>query len=91
MEKRNDIVPVPDSYVHVLAWIIAATVVPMVGVSRQQEDLTYFSLYRKELDYLRKHDTIVPEEISRTDIGYNITGIDNKPNAFNSISSQMQW
>lgn len=68
MEKRSDIVPVPDSYVHILAWIIAATVVPMYGVSRQQEDLTYFSLYRKELDYLRKHDTIVPEQISGADI-----------------------
>lgn len=88
MEKFSDIIPVPDSFIHVLAWIIAATVVPMQGIARQQEDLTYFSLYRKELDYLRKHDTIVPEEIQIPDIGANLTNT-MSPN-FNSILSE-KW
>ena len=60
----------------------------MQGIARQQEDLTYFSLYRKELDYLRKHDTIVPEEIQIPDIGANLTNT-MSPN-FNSILSE-KW
>lgn len=63
LEKFDDIVPLPDTYMQVAVWIIAALVLPMYGVARQQEDLTYYSLYRKELDYLRKHDTIVMEKI----------------------------
>ena len=64
MEKFDDIVPLPDTYMQVAMWIIAALVVPMYWVARQQEDLTYYSLYRKELDYLRKHDTIVMEKLT---------------------------
>lgn len=58
---------------HILMWIIAATVIPMYGVARQQEDLTWYSLYRKELDYLRKHDTIAPEQVQIADVGYNLS------------------
>lgn len=64
MGKFDDIVPLPDTYMQVAMWIIAALVVPMYWVARQQEDLTYYSLYRKELDYLRKHDTIVMEKLT---------------------------
>lgn len=63
MEKFSDVVPLPDSFMHILAWIIAGTVVPLAWISRQQEDLNYYSLYRKELDYLRKADNMVPKEI----------------------------
>lgn len=63
MEKFDDVVPLPDSFMHVVAWIIAGTVVPLAGTARQQEDLNYYSLYRKELDYLRKADNIVPKRI----------------------------
>lgn len=63
LEKFDDIVPLPDTYMQVAVWIIAALVLPMYGIARQQEDITYYSLYRKELDYLRKHDTIVMEQI----------------------------
>lgn len=63
LEKLTDIVPLPDSYMHVLGWIIAAMVVPLWGASRAQEDLNLHSLYRKELDYLRKIDNIHPKEV----------------------------
>lgn len=48
---------------HVLGWIIAAMVVPLRGAARAQEDLNLHSLYRKELDYLRKIDNIHPKEV----------------------------
>lgn len=67
MEKFSDIIPLPDSFIHVLSWIVWASVLPQQWIARQQEDLTYYSLYRKELDYLRKHDTIVPETIELPD------------------------
>ena len=67
MEKFSDIIPLPDSFIHVLAWIVWASVIPQQWIARQQEDLTYYSLYRKELDYLRKQDTIVPETLELPD------------------------
>lgn len=67
MEKFSDIIPLPDSFIHVLSWIVWASVIPQQGIARQQEDLTYYSLYRKELDYLRKHDTIAPETVELPD------------------------
>lgn len=69
VEKFDDIIPLPDSFIHILAWIIWATVVPQQGIARQQEDLTYYSLYRKELDFLRKADTIAPETLELPDNG----------------------
>ena len=67
MEKFSDIIPLPDSFIQVLVWIVWATVIPQQWIARQQEDLTYYSLYRKELDYLRKQDTIVPETVEIPD------------------------
>ena len=46
-----------------------STVIPQQWIARQQEDLTYYSMYRKELDYLRKQDTIVPETLEIPDNG----------------------
>ena len=63
MEKFSDIVPLPDSFMHVAMWIIAALVIPMYWIARQQEDLSLYSLYRKELDFLRKQDTIFMEKL----------------------------
>lgn len=67
MEKFSDIIPLPDSFIQVLAWIVWAFFIPQQGIARQQDDLSLYSLYRKELDYLRKHDTIVPETIELPD------------------------
>ena len=86
MEKFDDIVPLPDSFMHVLWWIIAALVIPMTGAWRQQEDLSYYKLYRNELDYLRKHDTIVPESIDVSDIW-----LPWQSNNFTSIGNSIQW
>jgi len=90
MEKFSDVVPLPDSFMHVLAWIIAALVVPMYWVARQQEDLTYYSLYRKELDYLRKHDSIIPEDIEMPDNGIN-ADLDGYPSTPFTYISTNQW
>lgn len=85
MEKFDDIVPLPDSFMHVLWWIIAALIIPMDGAWRQQEDLSYYKLYRNELDYLRKHDTIMPERVDVADIWLSTS------NNFTSIGNNMQW
>lgn len=67
LEKFSDIIPLPDSFIQVLVWIVWAFCVPQQGIARQQDDLSLYSLYRKELDYLRKQDTIVPETIEIPD------------------------
>lgn len=91
MEKFSDIIPLPDSYMQVFAWIVAAHVVPMYWVARQQEDLTYYSLYRKELDYLRKHDTIVPEELVLPNNWLNETSLWWEFQTFTSVNIGNQW
>lgn len=60
MQTFDDIIPLPDAFVPILALIMAAIVLPNHWASRQQEDLNYYSLYRKELDYLKKVDNINP-------------------------------
>lgn len=91
VEKFTDIIPLPDSFIQVLAWIVWASVVPQQGIARQQEDLTYYSLYRKELDYLRKHDTIVPEQLEIVDnaMPWN-TQLEAAPQPFYSVNVG-QW
>ncbi len=64
LETYDDIVPLPDSFIHVLWWIIAALVVPPRWAARSQEDLSYYSLYRKELEYLKALDNIYPKEVN---------------------------
>lgn len=70
LEKYDDIVPLPDSFMPVLWWIIAALVVPPRWAARQQEDLNYYSLYRKELDYLKALDNIYPTEVAMPETTY---------------------
>lgn len=93
MEKFSDIVPLPDSYMQVAVWIIAALVIPMYWIARQQEDLTYYSLYRKELDYLRKQDTIIFEQLNLPDnwLWPSLWQELNKYQTFTSVNLGNQW
>ena len=67
VEKFSDIIPLPDSFIQCLVWIVWASCIPQQGIARQQDDLSLYSLYRKELDYLRKQDTIAPETLEIPD------------------------
>lgn len=61
--KRDDIIPVPDNFIHIIWYIIAAQCVPLYGIMMQQQDLNYWSIARKELDYLKKQDNIFPHKM----------------------------
>lgn len=63
LETFDDIVPLPDSFMHIVWWIIAALVVPPRWAARSQEDLNYYSLYRKELDSLKAADNMYPKKV----------------------------
>jgi len=66
--------------------------VPQQGIARQQEDLTYYSLYRKELDYLRKHDTIVPETLEIVDNAMpGSIELGTQPQPFYTVNLGNQW
>lgn len=67
--SRDEIVPIPDSYMHILGFIMAAIVVPLYGIMMQQQDLNYRSLARKELDYMKMADNIFPSS-ARFDPNY---------------------
>lgn len=65
----DEIVPLPDSFMHVLGYVIAAHVVPLYGIMMQQQDLNYRSIARKELDFLKMADNVFPES-TRFDPNY---------------------
>ena len=44
-------------------YFIASIIVPMYGIMMQQQDLTYSSLARKQLDELKMADNDFPPEV----------------------------
>ena len=66
---RDDIVPIPDSFMHILWYIIAAHTVPLYGIMMAQQDLNYRSIARKELDFMKMADNVFPDS-TRFDPSY---------------------
>lgn len=61
--SRDEIIPLPDNFMNVLWLAIAASCVPLYWIMMQQQDLNYWSLFRKELDYLKKQDNVFPQKV----------------------------
>ncbi len=59
----DEIVPLPDSFMTAFGYFIASIIVPMYGIMMQQQDLTYSSLARKQLDELKMADNDFPPEV----------------------------
>jgi len=55
--------PIPDSFMHIAAKIIAANCMPMSGETREQDDLQYYSTVRRELECLVKQDPEFPAKV----------------------------
>lgn len=64
VSKPDDQIPLPDSFMHIAAKIIAANVMPMNWESRQQDDLQYYSTVRRELECLVKQDPEFPKFVN---------------------------
>lgn len=61
VSKPNDQVPIPDSFMHLAAKIIAANCMPMTWEQREQDDLQYYSTFRREMECLVKQDPEFPK------------------------------
>lgn len=81
LEKFTDLVPLPDSIVYLIWWIIWAMTIPMRWAARSQEDLNLMSLVRKELDALRAIDNIYPKRLK-----FDTPEIDNDRNTWAIMS-----
>ena len=69
----DDVIPLPDNFIHILALFVAAQIVPLYGIMMEQQDLNYLSLARKELDALKAQDNIFPKDM-RFNPSYPFTG-----------------
>ena len=76
---RDDPIPLPDNFMHVLALLIAAQIVPLYGIMMEQQDLNYLALARKELDALKMQDNIFPKDM-RFNPNYPFSGEQSMPN-----------
>lgn len=61
VSKPDDQVPIPDSFMHLAAKIIAANCMPMTWEQREQDDLQYYSTFRREMECLVKQDPEFPK------------------------------
>lgn len=61
--KETDQMPIPDSFMHIAAKIIAANCMPMSWETREQDDLQYYSTVRRELECLVKQDPEFPAKV----------------------------
>ena len=63
MVSFDDILPFPDSFITARAYFVAWSITPMYGIMMQQQDLSYISIARKELDSLKMWDNIFHDNI----------------------------
>ena len=77
--NRDDIVPIPDNFIHVLALLVAAQIVPLYGIMLENQELNYLSQARKELDALKMQDNIFPSDM-RFNPAYPFSGEQSMPN-----------
>jgi len=71
----DDVVPLPQSFTHILMWFIGGTLVPEAGINMQQQDLNWYKLLKDELDMLKKADNLMPKEFKFVDphqTSYNV-------------------
>ena len=63
MKTFDDIIPLPDTFMHVFGLVCAALIAPIYGAMMQQQDMNRRAIARKELDNFKAADNIAPREI----------------------------
>lgn len=63
VKSFDDIIPLPDNFMTAFAYFIAGMIVPMYWTMMQQQDLTFTSIARKQLDELKMADNDFPPKV----------------------------